>query len=321
MTGSSHVIGRLRFRHLALLGALDEHRNLHRAAEAIHLAQPGATRLVHELEQVFGFRLFERLPRGMQPTALGEEVLRFARRMLADLDRLTSDLESKRKGGSGRLVIGALLGATPDGVMLAIADLKRRRPHLAVQLLEETSDQLLTLLAQRRIDLAVGPFSSPLQHDLVHYEAMGSEPICILARKDHPLGRAATLTLNDLRHSPWVLQPLSSPARQIFEQELGLAGLATPADLVECASIFATLQLLQASDAVTLLPESVAHHPLQAGLLVRLPLDVGKVVPGVGVRTRRGESASSAAADFIESFRKHGALVGPARAKTVSMAA
>ena len=81
----SHLVGRLRFRQLSLLVALGEHRNLHRAAEAVHLAQPSATKLIHDLEQLFEVPLFERLPRGMQPTELGTEVLGFAKRALVDL--------------------------------------------------------------------------------------------------------------------------------------------------------------------------------------------------------------------------------------------
>src|SRR5260221_10360330 len=56
------LVGRLRFRHLSLLVALDEHRNLHRAAKAVHLAQPSASKLVHDLELLFGSSLFDRSP-------------------------------------------------------------------------------------------------------------------------------------------------------------------------------------------------------------------------------------------------------------------
>ena len=310
MTTTSHLVGRLRFRHLALLVALDDHRNLGRAADAVHLAQPSATKLVHDLEQVFGFPIFERLPRGMEPTEVGKEVLVFARRTLADLDRFSLDLESKRKGGYGQLVIGAIMGAAPEVVARAMADIKRRRPLLGVKLLGETSDEILSLLIQRRIDLAVGRFSNPLQHNAVNYEDLGTEPLCIVARREHPFHRSKKLTLSDFEHSAWILQPLTSPARQILEQEFGQHGLMTPENLVECTSIFATLQLLQKSDAVTVLPESVVRDHLHAGLLVRLAIDVGKSLPGFGILTRRGEAQSSAASEFIESLRKYGALMG-----------
>jgi DNA-binding transcriptional LysR family regulator len=307
MSSFSQLLGRLRFKHFALLAALDEHRNLHRAADAVHLSQPSATKLVHDLELIFGFPLFERLPRGMQPTELGTAVLGFARRMLVDLERFTEDLDNKRKGGYGQLVLGAIMGAAPDVVARALAEVKRRRPLLSIKLLGETSDEILTLLMGRKIDLAVGRFSNALQHNDIDYEVLGNEVLCIVARKNHPLSRARRMNLRSLEPCPWILQPLASPARQIIEQEFGQAGMMTPANVVECASIFATLQLLQTSDAVTMLPESVARDHLLAGLLVRLPLTVGKSLPGFGILSRRGEPLSAAAVEFVQALRVYGA--------------
>jgi len=309
MTSLSQLVGRLRFKQLALLVALGDHRNLHRAAQAVHLAQPSATKVVHELELMFGCTLFERLPRGMQPTELGKEVLSFARRLLVDLERFTQDLEKKRQGGYGQLIIGAIMGAAPDVVARAVADIKERRPLLSVKMLGETSDEVLSLLAQRKIDLAVGRFSSILQHNDIDFEVLGNEVLYVVVRKNHPLSKLRRLNLRMLEQSAWILQPLTSPARQIIEQEFGQAGMMTPINIVECSSIFATLQLLQKSDAVTMLSESVVRDHLLAGLVVRLPLTVGKSLPGFGILTRRGESLSSAAMEFIESLRRYGALM------------
>ena len=304
---TQHLLSRLRFKQLALLAALGDHGNLHRAAEAVHVAQPSATKMIHDLESIFGFALFERLPRGMQPTELGAEVLAFANRLIVDLDRFAQDLDNKRQGGYGQLIVGAIMGAAPDVVAHAVAELKRSRPRLVVKLLGETSDEILSLLAQRKIDLAVGRYSNILQHNDLDYEVLGNEILCIVARQDHPLSQVRNLKLRSLSDAAWILQPLTSPARQIMEQEFGEAGLMTPTDVVECRSIFATLQLVQTSDAITVLPESVVRDHLGARLLVRLPLAVGKNLPGFGILTRRGEPVSSAATGFMEILRGHAA--------------
>jgi DNA-binding transcriptional LysR family regulator len=306
MQSTRQLLSRLRFKQLALLVALDDHRNLHRAASAVHLAQPSATKLIHDLEFLFGFKLFERLPRGMEPTELGGEVVRFARHLLTDLARFTQDLDQKRQGGYGQLMVGAIMGAAPDVVAHAVADMKRLRPLLVVRLLGETSDEILNLLTQRKIDLAVSRFSHILQHNDFDYEVLGNELLCVVARKEHPLTRLTRMTLRSLSHRPWILQPLTSPSRQIMEQEFGQAGMRTPADIVECNSIFATIQLVQKSDAVTVLPESVVRDYLDAGLLARLPLTVGRNLPDFGILTRRGESLGGAAQEFIRTLRRYG---------------
>jgi DNA-binding transcriptional LysR family regulator len=315
MPALSHLIGRLRFRHLALLVAIGEHRNLHRAAQAMHLAQPSATKLVHDLEQLFGVPLFERVPRGMHPTDLGTEVLAFAKRMLTELQRFSEDLDNKQKGGYGQLMIGAIMGAAPDVVARGVADMKKQRPLLAIRLMGETSDEIIGLLLEGKIDLAVGRFSNPLQHNDIDYEVLGNEVLYIVARTGHPLTRIRKLYLAMLEQTPWILQPLTSPARQILEQEFGQQGMKTPPNIVECTSIFATLQLLQKTDAVTMLPESVVRDHLLAGLLVRLPLIIGKSLPGFGILIKRGEPLSAAAVEFVQALRRYGALMGQEQAQ------
>src|SRR6202022_4286162 len=110
-----------------------------------------------------------------------------------------------------------------------------------------------------KIDLAVGRFSQLQQHNEIGYEDLGNEGLCVVARKEHALARRGELNLQVLNDVAWILQPITSPSRQIIEQEFGQAGIRTPADIVECSSIFATLQLVQKSDAVTILPESVVR--------------------------------------------------------------
>ena len=81
------LVNRLKFKHLALLVALDDARNLHQAAETINVAQPSASRMLADIEEAFGFQLLERNARGMRPTPLGTAALAYARRSLADHTR------------------------------------------------------------------------------------------------------------------------------------------------------------------------------------------------------------------------------------------
>jgi DNA-binding transcriptional LysR family regulator len=258
--------------------------------------------------------LFERLPRGMAPTELGAEVLAFAKRSLTDLERFAENLYNRRQGGDGQLMIGAIIGAAPDVVARAISELKKVRPLLSIRLTGETGEEIVGLLLEGKIDLAVGRFSNTLQPNVIHYEVLGNETLYIVARADHPLAHGRRLGLAEVADHAWILQPLTSPARQVIEQEFGLAGMKTPANLVECTSVFATLQLLQTSDAVTVLPESVVRDHLRAGLLARLPLTIGKSLPGFGIFTKRGEPQSSTTVEFIELLRRCGADEAPRQA-------
>lgn len=303
------LVNRLRLKHLALLAALGDLGNLHQAAAAINVTQPSATKMLADIEQAFGFALFERLPRGMRATALGEEVVAYAHQTQAGLARFLEDMEVKRRGGFGLITVGAIMGAAPDLLALAVAELKTRRPRLSVRILGETSDQVASLLERRQIDFAVGRFSNLLQHNVFDFEPLSNESLRLVVRAGHPLSRRRDLGLADLIDWPWVLQPLSSPARQLLEEEFEQARLASPANIVECASIFATLQLLQASDAVAMLPESVVRDYLRTRLLRALPMEIGKNLTGFGLLTHKLETLSEPAQVFVRLLRHY---AGPA---------
>jgi DNA-binding transcriptional LysR family regulator len=190
---------------------------------------------------------------------------------------------------------------------MAIAELKSERPLLNVRILGETSDQVVQLLHRREVDLALGRLTTPLQHNDFDFEPLSREAMRLVVRAGHPLGKQTPLSLDALISWPWILQPITSPARALFEEELARAKLASPSNIVECASIFATLQLLQNSDAVAMLPESVVRDYLRAHLLVELPIEIGKSLSGFGLLRRKHETLSEPAEYCIALLRKYSA--------------
>ncbi|XXQ56132.1 LysR family transcriptional regulator [Xenophilus aerolatus] len=72
------LLGRLRFRHLQLLVALDRGGSLRAAAAVLHLTQPALSKALGEVESAFGFKLFTRGARGLTPTPQGALVVQGA---------------------------------------------------------------------------------------------------------------------------------------------------------------------------------------------------------------------------------------------------
>ena len=59
-----------------------------------NLTQPAASKLLAELEHALGVTLFERLPRGVQPTRYGEVLIRRAGAALAELSAAHQEVAS-----------------------------------------------------------------------------------------------------------------------------------------------------------------------------------------------------------------------------------
>src|SRR5258706_552829 len=180
-----------------------------------------------------------------------------------------------------------------------VPTLNQASARINVRILGETSDQIGILLERHEIELAVGRFSGPLEHNKFNFTSLADEPLRAVARYGHPLARRRQLHLKDMVAWPWVLQTITSPARVLLEDEFAGARVSTPADMTECTSILPTLQLVQSSDAIAVLPESVVRDHVQARLLSSLALVVGRELKAFGVLTRKNEQLSEVAAAFV----------------------
>jgi len=91
--------------HWRLLLAVADASNISRAAEQVGMTQSGASQAIAQLEASLGFPVFTRERRHIGVTALGEQVIEHARRMLAQLNAIRELADEQRglKGGRVRL--------------------------------------------------------------------------------------------------------------------------------------------------------------------------------------------------------------------------
>jgi hypothetical protein len=123
----------LRFKHLRLIDVLARTQNLHKVAAELNITQPGATKMLREVEAMLGVSLFDRTKRPLAPSEIGQHVVDYARRTLTDGNRFASSVANLKRGGFGALAIGAIMATAPDLLPKAIAELKRRRPLMTIQ--------------------------------------------------------------------------------------------------------------------------------------------------------------------------------------------
>jgi DNA-binding transcriptional LysR family regulator len=292
---------RLKLRHLVLLDAVGRSHNMHLAAQQMNITQPAATKILQDIEDLFGLVLFERLPRNMQPTDLGEFVIRFARETLNATGKFVEELNHMRKGGHGVLLIGATYGIAYL-LSPSIMRMKEKRPLLAIRVLERTSDILMTELEEKNIDLVIGRFTGEHQHNIFDFHDIAATQMCVAVNPAHPLLNESELSLAQLMDWPWILHPLTTPTRKLFEETLADMGLKSPVNLVETTSIFTTLQLLQGSNMIAIFPVSAVKDYMRRGMISRLPISFDRQLEDYGILTRKGETPSAAAEEFIETI-------------------
>jgi len=304
------VLSRLRFKHLQLLDILGRTHNLRIAAEQMHMTQPAATKILGDIESMFGAQLFERLPREMRPTDLGMLSLRYASAAVADLGKFTSEFSTMRSGGYGHLAIGAITASTAQVVTVAIKEIQQQRPRLIVRLIEQSSDQLALWLEEKKLDLMIGRLTEARQEMLFNFEDLSAEPVWVVVGRHHPLLQQASLEIADLGAWPWILYPPATAIRHLFDETFAAAGMQAPVGMVETPSIFSTLELLQATDMISLQPRAAVEKYVRNGLLGQLVVPIRRTMSNYGVITRKNEIPSQPTQEFIAILRASAERLG-----------
>ncbi|MFI5983687.1 LysR substrate-binding domain-containing protein [Streptomyces sp. NPDC051555] len=312
--------GRLKFRHLTLLVAIVQHGGVARAAQALHLTQPAATRTLRELEAIADLPLFVREPRGMRPTVYGEALTGHARAVITEVRRAGEHLDGLRQGHEGTVTVGTLLAGANVLLPRAIARLKQERPRLTVVVREGTVDVLHPALLGGELDVIVGRVGpAPKEGERLHQRMLYRERIMLAVRAGHPLldprppvgTQAAPLSLLDALEYPWILPVEQTALRQELEALFVEQGLALPVDRVECTSILTMRALLLQTTMVALLPELVLRDDER---LAALPVDLPSVSRTVGTTEASHRTRTPALQALLQHLDEEAAhLVGTHR--------
>ncbi|SAL84365.1 LysR family transcriptional regulator [Caballeronia arvi] len=294
------IISRLHLKQLRLLIALADHGSLLSAAKQVSLTQPGASKALHEIETTFGTALFNRTSRGLEPNDIGHCVIRYARLIHTDVAHLREEIVGIMRGHGGRVSVGVIMGAVPR-VIDAISSLVTKHPEMSVEIVEDTSAALLSLIDAGRLDLAVCRTTisqTPFLYDSVNLQ---EETLAVIANLSHPFQNARKLHLKDLADVRWVVYRANMPMRMLLEREFREAEIRFPRHLVETTSAFATLSLLQSNPTfVALVSIDVAEFFSQHGMTGILPLRLSSKSEPYELVTRHGAPVSAGARLLME---------------------
>ena len=305
------VRSHLKTRHLVLLVELGRHGSIAHAAQAANLTQPGASKLLGELEHALGVQLFERLSRGVAPTWYGKVLIRRAGAALAEMDAAHQEVMELLSGLRGRVGIGTVLAPATGLVPKAINLLKERHSRVHVAVTMSTSKVLVERLRGGELDLVVGRILDTEAADELNFEPLTDEPHLLIARSSHPLVERTDLTLEDLMEQCWILPPAGSILRDRLTALFLSHGLEQPAETIETLDMPVIASLLLNTDMVVPLPAEAVQPYLDAGLLTALPFDLGVSMDSFGIVTRKRHQLSPGADAMLAALRDAAASIYP----------
>jgi DNA-binding transcriptional LysR family regulator len=197
----------MELRHLRYFVAVGEEQHYGRAARRLRVAQPALSRQIQDLEEELGFKLFERLPRGVRLSAAGTLFLEDARRILQDVNVAAGRAARVARGQSGTLRVGFTENASWRGVVPeSFRRFREMQPDAELQLQPSPSVEQLDAIRSGRLDAGF-VFSMPRADPELDRLPVATQRIELAAPTGHPLTKLKELRVRDLVDAPFVWFP------------------------------------------------------------------------------------------------------------------
>ena len=239
-------------RHLTTFRMIDEVAragSLRRAAQAMAITPSALQRRVQTFEEELGFAVFERLARGVRPSAAGEIVLHHIRQQLAETDRLRSRLADLSGVRRGHVSIACSQALTTHFLPAEIACYRAAHPAVSFEVHVLDHEAAVAALIDYEADIAL-VYGGERTNDLEVVLAVPQD-ICAVMARAHPLAHRETLRLREVLRHPLALPTRAFTGRRLLDR--ALAGGSTRLTIAVESNSFELLKsYVRRTDAITL---------------------------------------------------------------------
>ncbi|MEU5915487.1 LysR family transcriptional regulator [Streptomyces sp. NPDC047141] len=241
-----------------------------RAATRLHLAQPGLSAQIRQLERELGQPLLDRSGRSVTPTEVGRAVLPFARAALAAADAVRETVDAYTGLLRGRVTLGLVSGATGHAFDIAafLADFHADHPSVEVALTEDSTERMQAALLAGELDIALLGTAEDAPPPGAAFQLVIDVPLVAAVAPGDPLlarARGGSVPLAELRERPLISLPRGTGVRAALERGGARAGFR-PRVTFEAAAPQVLAQLAARGLGVAVLPAGEDGPPFGARL-------------------------------------------------------
>jgi DNA-binding transcriptional LysR family regulator len=195
----------MELRHLRYFVAAAETENVSRAALKLHVSQPALSRQIRDLEEEFGFSLFERSAKSVRLTDAGKMFLTEARAVLQRAEEAVNRARAIATGGRTELHVGYAPSPTARVMPPALRAFQAQSPKVRVKLHDLSTEEMLAGVREGRLDLAI--LVRPARRMLrgLHFEELARDTMRLAVPPGHSLARRRSVTLTQVAREQLVV--------------------------------------------------------------------------------------------------------------------
>ncbi|KWX84937.1 LysR family transcriptional regulator [Paenibacillus riograndensis] len=246
-----------------------EQQSFSRAAEILHLSQPGVSLQIRNLEKEFDVKLMNRSPKWIKLTEAGELLYKRAKEMLNLYESVKLDLARLHDTVSGSLHIGASFTIGEYVLPRLFSSFAKQYPDVEMGITIANSTEIVGAIRDNEID--VGLIEESIESPDLRVVPFMKDELIIVAAENHPLVRAGVSDLTLLQDQIWVLRENGSGTRSFSNRFFEQARLRIKRSY-EINSSQGVKEAVFAGLGIAILSRWVVRREIEDGMLKEIPI-------------------------------------------------
>lgn len=251
-----------------------EQRNFSRAAELLHLSQPGVSLHIRKLEKEFDVKLMHRSPKWVKLTEAGELLYVRAKEMVNLYESAKLDIARLHDNVSGSLQIGASFTIGEYVLPRLFSSFARQYPEVAMEVFIGNSSQVVEAIRDNHIDF--GLIEEDIEAQDLNVTPFMKDELIIVAAEGYPLHTSVNADLEQLQDQVWILREMGSGTRSSSDRFLAQTGLRVNRSYVFNSSQ-GVKEAVFSGLGIAMLSRWVVKRELSAGMLKEI------TIPGIHI--------------------------------------
>lgn len=270
---------------LQYIVAVAQERHFGRAAERAFVTQPALSLAIKKLEEELGATIFERRRNRIELTAIGEQIVHQAQRVLEEADQIKILAAQGKDQLNGPLRFGVIATVGPYILPDLVPLLSARAPKMPLELEENLTLNLAGMLKSGKLDVIM--IALPFDEPAIVTQALYDEPFKVLIPVGHPWQKKKLIDSRQLAPEKVLLPHAGHCFRQ---QVLDACPELSRSDTEgwQGNSLETIRQMVASGLGITVMPASALTPKYESKRLIAI--EMAKPVPGrrIGLAWRRG---------------------------------
>jgi len=261
---------------LKYIVALAREKHFGRAAEACFVSQPTLSVAIRKLEDELGVQLFERGTAGIQTTAMGDQLIEQAQKVLDEASLLKDLARQGRDPLAGPLRVGVIFTIGPYLLPWLVPQMIQAHPSMPMLLQENYTVKLLETLRQGEIDVLI--LAEPFDAQGLVIEPVYDEHFMVAVPRQHPWAKRRRIPSAELTQQTMLLLGSGHCFRdQVVEicPELSRFSQASSGiqKTFEGSSLETIRHMVASGVGITVLPQTACPRSRDDGFLCYIPFE------------------------------------------------